>query len=470
MDLAKGDKENIEDRDIGFNHYIVIHADFGCVEVENLTLEQIKTEVTKEFCDFVRRQYSMSSEAMTVIQSLKANDREFFREIVSCIKATLPQTTPDSIKRSVLLIIDNFDAPALRILNIMKSTELALEVMGFFNFMLRDVSAVTNRFFDKIILFGTHQPIGMNTKSNLKKIFVESYPYGKEEVCSKFFFSAEDVKTILRNYGEEESKVNDLSKICGQYNIDDKEYFHPGCIVNYVNRSKKQNRYIENPVYWSSLDSLDILADLSSILPYEMVLWTYREDQILNFNHRRVLIHENLMRRDADTAYTYLLEAGYLTRIKDTKPPTYRIVNKEALNLFATRYKEWCERIPIGPNYEPMRCFGTGDYKGFFEIVNNILKISYAGEDFQYEGQYHVYLSSFFHNIPEWHFKSNYQAGYGRYDFVAWSKSPLVNTGYLFEIAILKPDHDPKKRIAAKILEKKTTSTRQRIFPRSSKR
>lgn len=455
MDLAKDDKGNVQDGAIGFNRHIVIHADFGQVEVENLNLEEIKTEVTKEFCFSVGRLYSMSSEAMTVIRSLKTNDPEFFDEIVSRVKAALPQTTPDSVKLSIMLIIDNFDAPALRVLNKTRSIELALGVMGFFNFMLRDVSTVTARFFDKVLLFGTHQPIGMKTKSNLKKILVEMYPYGKAEICSKFFFSVEDVKTILKNCGEDENKVDDLSKICGQYNIDDEEYFHPGCIVNYVNLPKEQNRYVENPVYWSSLDSLDVLADLSSMLRYEMVLWTYGENQILNFNYQRVLIHENLMRSDADTAYTYLLEAGYLTRIKDSTPPTYRIVNREALNLFAIRYKEWCGRIPTGPNYEPMRCFGTGDYKGFFEIANNILKISYAGEDFQYEGQYHVYLSSFFHNIPEWHFKSNYQAGYGRYDFVAWSKSPLVNTGYLFEIAILKPDNDPKKRIAAKILEMK---------------
>lgn len=453
MNLAKDDEGNVPDGAIGFNRHIVIHADFGKVEIENLNLEEIKTEVTKVFCLSLRRRYSMSSEAMTAIRSLKANDIEFFDEIVSRVKTALPQTTPVSVKLSIMLIIDNFDAPALRVLNKTKSIELALDVMSFFNFMLRDVSSVTDRFFDKVLLFGTHQPIGMKTKSNLKKILVETYPYGG--ICSKFFFSVEDVKIILKNCGEDENKINDLSKICGQYNIHNEEHFHPGCIVNYVNRSNIQNPHVENPVYWSSLDSLDVLGDLSSMLRYEMALWTSGENQILNFTYRRVLKYENLMRNDVDTAYTYLLEAGYLTPIKDSTPPTYQIVHREALNLFAIRYKEWLERIPIGPNYEPMRCFGTGDYKGFFEIANNILKISYAGEDFQYEGQYHVYLASFFHNIPEWHFKSNHQAGYGRYDFVAWSKSPLVNTGYVFEIAILKPDNNPKKRIAAKILEKK---------------
>ena len=67
--------------------------------------------------------------------------------------------------------------------------------------MLCDVAMLDDRVFTKILLFGTHQPIGMNTKSNLKKIPVETYPYGTKEICTKFFFSAEDVKTVLKNNG-----------------------------------------------------------------------------------------------------------------------------------------------------------------------------------------------------------------------------------------------------------------------------
>jgi len=57
--------------------------------------------------------------------------------------------------------------------------------MDFFNLMLGDVSALDDRFFDKIMLFGTHQPIGMNTKLNLRKIPVETYPYGTKEIVRK---------------------------------------------------------------------------------------------------------------------------------------------------------------------------------------------------------------------------------------------------------------------------------------------
>lgn len=87
-------------------------------------------------------------------------------------------------------------------------------------------------------------------------------------------------------------------------------------------------------------------------------------------------------------------------------------------------------------------------------MANNILKTKYAGEDFQYKGQYHVYLSIFFHNVSHWHFKSNYQAGYGRYNFVTWSLDPLVSTGYLFKIAIVKAENDPKKYIKTRYLKK----------------
>ena len=82
---------------------------------------------------------------------------------------------------------------------------------------------------------------------------------------------------------------------------------------------------------------------------------------------------------------TYLLEAGYLTRIKNTDPPTYQIVNGEIRNLFAARYKQqWCERIPLDSDYQPFRYFAAQDYKEFFAMANNILKTKYVGEDFQY--------------------------------------------------------------------------------------
>lgn len=106
--------------------------------------------------------------------------------------------------------------------------------MGFFNFMLSDVAVLDTCFFTKVLLFGTHQPIGMNTKSFLKKVPVETYPYGTKEIIKKFFFSMKEEKTVLKNYGEEETKVTELVQICGQYNITGDEYFHPGCIVNFI--------------------------------------------------------------------------------------------------------------------------------------------------------------------------------------------------------------------------------------------
>lgn len=159
--------------------------------------------------------------------NLKASDSWFFDETVSCVKVGSPQTNANSVNRPIRLIIENFDTPALRILYRLKSTRLALKVIGFFDdTLLLDVSGLDDRLFAKIILFSTHQPIGMNTKSVLKKILVEMYPYGSKEICTKFFFFAKDS-------GEDESKVNELSKICGQYNIDYEGYFHPGCVINY---------------------------------------------------------------------------------------------------------------------------------------------------------------------------------------------------------------------------------------------
>lgn len=67
----------------------------------------------------------MREEAETKIINLKASDSRFFDNIVSYVKAVLPQTNPDSGYRSVLWIIDNFDAPALRILDRLKSSGLA---------------------------------------------------------------------------------------------------------------------------------------------------------------------------------------------------------------------------------------------------------------------------------------------------------------------------------------------------------
>ncbi|KAL6963331.1 hypothetical protein U1Q18_047833 [Sarracenia purpurea var. burkii] len=229
----------VKDGAIGFNNHIVIMADFALVQIKNLTFEEIKSGVKREFCRFLISQYSLNKEAEAEIMNLNASDSHFFRTIVSRVKDVLPQTTSAFVKRSVLMIIDNFDSPVLRILNREKSTELALEVMDFFNFMLSD--------------------------------------------------QKELVGTVM-------------------------------------------------PAYWCSVDSLDILSDTSSMLRYEMPLWTYHGDESLHFQYKVVLIYENLIRNldtAYDTAYTYLLEAGYLTRVENTDPPTYRIVNGEARNLLA---------------------------------------------------------------------------------------------------------------------------------------
>ncbi len=85
------------------------------------------------------------------------------------------------------------------------------------------------------------------------------------------------------------------------------------------------------------------------------------------------------------------------------------------------------------------------------------MKISYAIEDFHYEGQYHIFLASFFHSTPGWHFKSNNQAGYGKYDFVTWSTNPLASTGYVFEIirVTAETNSDLNKNIIAMMKKKK---------------
>lgn len=334
-----------ENDDIGFNQHVIVGADFGCVETENRTLDEIETGVTKEFCRYLRKLYSLGSEAMTVIESLKPDHAYFFLKIIDRVQEVLPPTTP---KRPALLIIDNFDAPALRLLKQTESTELARDVMSFFDWMLNDVRRLENKLFDKVILFGTHLPISFKTNSLLRKIPVESYPYGRKEICSNFFFSTEEVKTLLKKYGEDETKVTELAQICGQYNIEEDEYFHPGCIVNYLTRQRTKKIGVENPVYWTSLDSLDVLPDTSSMLRYEMILWTYPNNQILHFKYQNVLDYEKLIKGDRDTAFTYLLEAGYLTRKRDTdvEAGVYQIVNVEARNLFRNRYKQWCERIP----------------------------------------------------------------------------------------------------------------------------
>ena len=55
-------------------------------------------------------------------------------------------------------------------------------------------------------------------------------------------------------------------------------------------------------------------------------------------------------------------------------------------------------------------------------------------------------------------FKSNNQAGYGKYDFVTLSTNPLADTGYVFEIARVTAETNSdlnKKNILAMMKKKK---------------
>lgn len=171
-------------------------------------------------------------------------------------------------------------------------------------------------------------------------VVIDWYPYSDHGYCKKFFFNAEEVKTLMSRFMETVT-IEKLSDQFGNYFINGENYYHPGCVVNHFQRSKDNDSPDFDALYWCTTDSLDILTTARSrIEKYEMLLWHLRPDQMISFQHQEVLKFDKIM-NDRNHAFTYLLQAGYLAIVQPkTHPVTYKKTNAEVRNIFTARCTE----------------------------------------------------------------------------------------------------------------------------------
>ena len=320
--------------------------------------------------------------------------------------------------KKVILLIDEYEAP---ILNAYQNGYIN-EALQFFS-SLYSSALKTNPYLEKAVITGITRISQANIFSGLNNINI--YSTDTLDFSNTFGFTQDEVENALKEYNLSSYKEGVKDYYDG-YLFGKTEIYNPWSILNFLKNK-------ELKPYWTKTASTKIISSMlikasNQIKQTFIELSKNKEVKLRNANPNELLISDLA---DSNKLFAYMITTGYITYTKDG---SFKIVNKEVLQSISDISASGLYKVPsdlIGLRDS----LNDGNLEGVELFLKSIFDDTFSYMDLSKkttEETYHVAFASLLYSLGIGEFKSNKEAGSGRYD-IAFKNYDINKYSYIFE-------------------------------------
>lgn len=346
--------------------------------------------------------------------------------------------------KEAMIIIDEYDTPIQQGHSCNFYDEIVGFMRNFFSGGLKDNPHLAFGFLTGILRVAKESIFsGMN---NLK-----TYSILDDGYSEYFGFTTEEVKQLLRYFGEE-SKFQEICDWYDGYLFGNTEIFNPWSVINYVS-----DRCFPK-AFWQSTGSNDIIGEIISSATPEITEGLHQllcGERITTYIDTSVIYPE--VQNNPYSIYSFLLVAGYL-KVAAVYPQNdgnfmcdVAIPNKEIAYVYE---KEILDRMnQNGLAISIQQAIFSGNTQKLQPLLEDFMLHSISSMDGANEGFYHGMMLGLCAILGNrYQVRSNRESGLGRFDI---QLSPLLTgiPGFLFEFKHTNDQHADLNALAEKALQ-----------------
>lgn len=415
--------------------------------VEGTTFEEARLSLAELIAAEARR-FKFLQES----DSLDADDKEMYRELISLNKEQSPVTSVKlrfSLKnllellykhygRKTIVLIDEYDVPLDKAFQDGYYREMVSLIRGLLGETLK-----TNDFLQFAVLTGclrvSKESIftGLN---NFKILSITDVRFDEQ-----FGFTEDEVKKLLNAY-HLESHLPEMKEWYDGYHFGDANIYCPWDVINHVELLCKDSK-AEPKCYWinSSGNSLvkRFITKANKTTRDEIERLIAGEP--IEKSVRLELTYDEID-NSIDNIWSVLFTTGYLTQVGMTEQGAYKLVipNKEVREVYKLQIQDWFDK-KLRDNTEQLTGFWNSIEEGKTEAIeqylnrtlsNSISVFDTKAPEKEKESSYHTLLVGLLTGNTDWVVRSNVEAGEGFADIIVEPEDP--DAGIIFELKYSK--------------------------------
>ena len=415
--------------------------------VEGTTFEEARLSLAELIAAEARR-FKFLQES----DSLDADDKEMYRELISLNKEQSPVTSVKlrfSLKnllellykhygRKTIVLIDEYDVPLDKAFQDGYYREMVSLIRGLLGETLK-----TNDFLQFAVLTGclrvSKESIftGLN---NFKILSITDVRFDEQ-----FGFTEDEVKKLLNAY-HLESHLPEMKEWYDGYHFGDADIYCPWDVINHVELLCKDSK-AEPQCYW--INSSGNLLVKRFITKANKTTRDEIERLIagepIEKSVRLELTYDEID-NSIDNIWSVLFTTGYLTQVGMTEQGAYKLVipNKEVREVYKLQIQDWFDK-KLRDNTEQLTAFWNSIEEGKTEAIeqylnrtlsNSISVFDTKAPEKEKESSYHTLLVGLLTGNTDWVVRSNVEAGEGFADIIVEPEDP--DAGIIFELKYSK--------------------------------
>ncbi|MCD6056470.1 MAG: family ATPase, partial [Gammaproteobacteria bacterium] len=318
------------------------------------------------------------------------------------------------------LLIDEYDTP-IQSSYVYNYYEPMINVMrGLFGSVLK-----TNPYLDRAVITGILRVAKESLFSGVNNLEIYSllrYEYGKH-----FGFTEEEVDQLLTKAGLEESQ-KEIKDWYNGYQVGNTVVYNPWSVANCIKRKGELQPYWVNTSDNQLIRRILVQSGGTFKEQFELLLQDKPVEQLIDDN----TVFGDLALNES-AAWSLLLMSGYLKVISQQQTDdglrcTLAIPNKEVKNLYQQIIKQWLSNgHGIAWYNQFLDHLLTGKIELFEQALKGVMEQIVSSHDTgrNPETFYHglmIGLTASLHRSANYEIQSNRESGYGRYDYLIFSR------------------------------------------------
>ena len=362
----------------------------------------------------IKKLWALEKEDLNLLDRMNEYDYSALSKAI----LTFTRLYYENYNKKVILLIDEYEAP---ILNAYQNGYIN-EALQFFS-SLYSSALKTNPYLEKAVITGITRISQANIFSGLNNINI--YSTDTLDFSNTFGFTQDEVENALKEYNLSSYKEGVKDYYDG-YLFGKTEIYNPWSILNFLKNK-------ELKPYWTKTASTEIISSMlikasNQIKQTFIELSKNKEVKLRNANPNELLISDLA---DPNKLFAYMITTGYITYTKDG---SFKIVNKEVLQSISDISASGLYKVPsdlIGLRDS----LNDGNLEGVELFLKSIFDDTFSYMDLSKkttEETYHIAFASLLYSLGIGEFKSNKEAGLGRYD-IAFKNYDINKYSYIFE-------------------------------------
>ncbi len=264
-----------------------------------------------------------------------------------------------------------------------------------------------------------------------------------EKYSTYFGFTETEVREMASYYGREDC-MEEIRRWYDGYRFGKAEIYNPWSVTNYFANGGTPR------AFWANTSDNEIIREIMQHLTPEVAdeLTRVLQGEAIHASLNMEVIYPRLT-DGADTVFSFLLLAGYLTPASDpdeTEIGTFaalRIPNMEIRRVYNTEILSWLKTKDAGsviPVIE--RAIYLGDGNRLAKSLGNYMKSCISFFDGSAEGFYHGMMVGLVASLSSrYHIRSNRESGDGRFDLMLEPKEKGL-PGIVMEFKAVSPSDE----------------------------